>query len=578
MARVTLKGAVVSVGLLSVLVTFYLFGSCDINQRDDNFYREGVGFQPRVAQSFKENLNKNALKYKEIECVVNGEESFKCRREAKEVYMPFSFIQKYFEVYGSIESYDGYERFEFQHSYSKVHPIAEQYTPGGIFMSFEFYNVEERNRVKCLTGQQGVPVSTQWTPEGHFYPIQIAQFGLSHYSKHLVGPKPKVFILESGESGDTSEWLLPDRKSQIAIKTDEDYVHNNLVEFNTAENLKNPGITISMDEKKLTTLSLDIKFITNGSITVLLRTGDGNLFRIHYILGDTMIQLNKRDLYYGLGSKVEGQWLHVTRMVMIDFQKGLALQMSKDKVAKFKRNARIAALCLRGHGFIDNVTISSAAHLDHFFDAANYLVNQQDDKGGWPIMVPRKLVPSVLELDAGWYSAMGQGQAISLLVRAFIVSKDHKYLDAAERALDLFEVSSADGGVLTKFAGVYDWYEEYPTTPSSYVLNGFIYSLIGLYDLKEIASGKAADHASKLYNAGMKTLKAMLLMFDSGTGTFYDLRHLSMGLAPNRARWDYHTVHINQLNMLSLIDKDTLFTTTAQRWTDYMKGKLSPHN
>lgn len=62
------------------------------------FFREGVGFQPRVAQSFKENVNKNALKCKEIECVINGEESFKCRREAKEVYMPFSFIQRYFEV------------------------------------------------------------------------------------------------------------------------------------------------------------------------------------------------------------------------------------------------------------------------------------------------------------------------------------------------------------------------------------------------------------------------------------------------------------------------------------------------
>ncbi|VDI69298.1 heparosan-N-sulfate-glucuronate 5-epimerase [Mytilus galloprovincialis] len=578
MARVSIKSAIISLGIFSMMVTVYQWGSCDIGHRDDNFYRENVGFQPRVAQSFKENSNKNTLKYKEIECVINGEDSQKCRREAKEVYMPFSFIQKYFEVYGSIESYDGYERFEFQHSYSKVHPIPEEYSPGGIFMSFEFYNVEERNRVKCLTGQYGVPMSTQWTSSGHYYPIQIAQFGLSHYSKHLAGPKPKVQVLEDGESGDTSEWLLPDRRSQLAVKTDVDFTDNSIIEFDTSENLKNPGITISMDEKKLTTLSLDIKFISNGSLTVLLRTGDGNLFRIHYVLGDTLIYLQKRDLYYGLGSKARGKWLHITRMVMVDFQKGLALSMSKSKVAKFKRNARIAAICLRGHGLVDNVTLSSAAHLEHFFDAANYLVNQQDDQGGWPIMVQRKLVPAVLELDAGWYSAMGQGQSISLLVRAYIVSKDQKYLDAAERALDVFEIKSGDGGVLTKFAGVYDWYEEYPTTPSSYVLNGFIYSLLGLYDLKEVASGKGAAHATRLFDVGMKTLKNMLLMFDSGSGTFYDLRHLTLGGAPNRARWDYHTVHINQLNLLSLIDNDPLFTTTAKRWTDYMKGKLSPHN
>ena len=51
-----------------------------------------------MAQSFKENFSKNLIKYKEIECVINGEESVKCRREAKDVYMPFSFIQRYFEV------------------------------------------------------------------------------------------------------------------------------------------------------------------------------------------------------------------------------------------------------------------------------------------------------------------------------------------------------------------------------------------------------------------------------------------------------------------------------------------------
>jgi heparosan-N-sulfate-glucuronate 5-epimerase len=56
----------------------------------------------------------------------------------------------------------------------------------------------------------------------------------------------------------------------------------------------------------------------------------------------------------------------------------------------------------------------------------------------------------------------------------------------------------------------------------------------------------------------------MLLMFDNGSGTFYDLRHLTLGVAPNRARWDYHTVHINQLNMLSLIDSDPAITVTLR--------------
>ena len=59
------------------------------------------------------------------------------------------------QVYGSIEQYDGYDRFEFQHSYSQVFPPGDKYTPDGVFMSFEYYNVEDRNRVKCISGVEG---------------------------------------------------------------------------------------------------------------------------------------------------------------------------------------------------------------------------------------------------------------------------------------------------------------------------------------------------------------------------------------------------------------------------------------
>ena len=31
----------------------------------------------------------------------------------------------------------------------------------------------------------GVPISAQWAQKGYYYPIQIAQYGLSHYSKYL---------------------------------------------------------------------------------------------------------------------------------------------------------------------------------------------------------------------------------------------------------------------------------------------------------------------------------------------------------------------------------------------------------
>lgn len=71
------------------------------------------------------------------------------------MYMPFSWMEKYFEVYGKVVQYDGYDRFEFQHSYSKVYAQREPYHPDGVFMSFEGYNVEVRDRVKCISGVEG---------------------------------------------------------------------------------------------------------------------------------------------------------------------------------------------------------------------------------------------------------------------------------------------------------------------------------------------------------------------------------------------------------------------------------------
>ena len=51
---------------------------------------------------------------------------------------------------------DGVERFDFKQSYSRIYKPTSKYTPQGIFMSFEHYNVEVRDRVKCISGIEGM--------------------------------------------------------------------------------------------------------------------------------------------------------------------------------------------------------------------------------------------------------------------------------------------------------------------------------------------------------------------------------------------------------------------------------------
>jgi heparosan-N-sulfate-glucuronate 5-epimerase len=76
-----------------------------------------------------------------------------------------------------------------------------------------------------------VPLSTQWGPQGYFYPIQIAQFGLSHYSKFLVEKEPFTEVYEDG-SDDGSKWMTQEGRSSVTTVMDED-LHQKVIKFDS---------------------------------------------------------------------------------------------------------------------------------------------------------------------------------------------------------------------------------------------------------------------------------------------------------------------------------------------------------
>lgn len=76
----------------------------------------------------------------------------------------------------------------------------------------------------------------------------------------------------------------------------------------------------------------------------------------------------------------------------------------------------------------------------------------------------------------------------------------------------------------------------------------------------------------------MTSLKKLLPLFDMGSRSAYDLRHVTLDVAPNIARWDYHATHINQLLLLATVDNATVIQTTAKRWISYMSGARASHN
>lgn len=85
-------------------------------------------------------------------------------------------------------------------------------------------------------------------------------------------------------------------------------------------------------------------------------------------------------------------------------------------------------------------------------------------------------------LKKPWISAMAQGLIISFLVRAYTLTKEDDLMKLAEGASGVYAVSVSNGGIrLIEDFSVY--YEEYPVEDGLKILDGFIFSLLGLYDL-----------------------------------------------------------------------------------------------
>ncbi len=176
----------------------------------------------------------------------------------------------------------------------------------------------------------------------------------------------------------------------------------------------------------------------------------------------------------------------------------------------------------------------SDEHESGFRSVADWTVETQDAQGGWPIW-PLLEIGDQCETP---YSAMTQGQAVSVLVRAFSESGQQAYLRAAERATALMLKPLEQGGTSREAAGGLVL-EEGPYPSCRAILNGWIFALFGLYDL-ELAAGSGL--VSKELESTVNTLTQWLPQYDAGFWSRYDLSgHLASPF--------YHRLHQAQLMM-----------------------------
>jgi glycosyltransferase involved in cell wall biosynthesis len=161
-------------------------------------------------------------------------------------------------------------------------------------------------------------------------------------------------------------------------------------------------------------------------------------------------------------------------------------------------------------------------HREEFIAQVHWLVEHKTDIGenasGWPIYFSR---PD-FHTSGPWLSALTQGSGISVLVRAYQLTREESLLEVINRVVRTFEQDILDGGVSAPLGEDSIFFEEVAVYPAAHILSGFIFALFGLYDY--LALTKDA-HIEKLISRSLATLHGVLDEIDVGFWTRSDLLH-----------------------------------------------------
>lgn len=204
-------------------------------------------------------------------------------------------------------------------------------------------------------------------------------------------------------------------------------------------------------------------------------------------------------------------------------------------------------------------TESEKKHYQNFLQLAKWLVRAQESQGSWDIPILHK------PIFTSPYSALVQGQAVSVLARAFLVTSEQEYLEAAHQGVDFMLKPLEEGGLCrTTTAGPI--LEEYLYHQPKTVLNGWISALYGMYDLLLLDEQAKVRDA---LDASLETIITYLPTYDAGYWSLYD----NSGTIASPY---YHRVHITQLRALELSfpSRATVLRTVRVRFEKQLSSSL----
>lgn len=233
----------------------------------------------------------------------------------------------------------------------------------------------------------------------------------------------------------------------------------------------------------------------------------------------------------------------------------------------------LAQYALSMHGRYVNGT----QDYDKFLVAANKLLELQNKDGSFRYSFAWRYYLLDKAYEPGWVSGMDYGQVLSVFARAYNITGDKKYVSAGNKAVEFLIKPIDEGGVMGTLKDLdpalneYIIFEEFISSPEAYTLNGFMFSLLGLYDWSNIDSD-TRQTAYEYFMKGIDTLEKILPYYDIGGFTAYDLSHITYNRPPHIGV-SYHAVHIQFCDIFYQITDRRIFSDYFQKWTSYVDNR-----
>lgn len=210
----------------------------------------------------------------------------------------------------------------------------------------------------------------------------------------------------------------------------------------------------------------------------------------------------------------------------------------------------IVAVLQYGLGSYDlYLSTSEKKYYDKFIASVNYIAEKQKEDGSLDIYEGIKNLPEEK-------SAMTQGQAASLLLRAYKQTGEYKYFTKAKDAIDYMLRSTEDGGTTVYNTDQTFYFQELFDKGQNAILNGWIFAFFGLYDFCLVSDN---EKYVKLMEKSIEYLAESIKKYDRKYWSDYNQENVI-------ASPFYHKLHIAQLEALSMISDRKEFSYYKMKW------------